>query len=175
MPMREVVDFVREFDAYFLLGLTAVSLLLIIYTICLSRKLGAVTRRQRARLAGGEVGEIVNSIVEHSETLAGLHELVNELNAKHVEHRDLISNCYQKIGIVRFNAYDDVGGEQSFALVLMDTNSNGIAISSLYGRQDSRLYVKGIVNGHGERALSEEEQRALDQALAGRGLAGVGR
>ena len=72
----------------------------------------------------------------------------------------------QKIGVVRFNAFDDVGGEQSFALAILDSNKTGVVVSSLYGRQDARLYAKAIVDGQGDRQLSDEERSALDQALA---------
>ncbi len=68
--------------------------------------------------------------------------------------------------MVKFDAFEDVGGEQSFVAALLDSSKNGIVLSSLYGRQESRLYAKGIVNGEGDRALSDEERRALDKALS---------
>jgi hypothetical protein len=71
--------------------------------------------------------------------------------------------------VVRFNAFDDIGGEQSFAVALLDANGNGVVLSSLYGRQDSRLYAKTIAGGEPDRPLSSEEKRALDQALTGVG------
>jgi hypothetical protein len=73
--------------------------------------------------------------------------------------------CLKKVGIVRYNAFDDVGGEQSFAVALLDSDANGVVISGLYGRQDSRVYAKAIYKGQGERPLSDEEQQALGKAL----------
>ena len=72
----------------------------------------------------------------------------------------------QNIGIVKFNAFEDAGGEQSFALAVMDEKKDGIIITSLHGRQDTRLYAKRIIGGQGERTLSDEEQKAIQTALS---------
>ncbi len=164
--MGEVINSIRAIDAYFLLGLAALFVFLLIYTISLSRKLAALGRRQSARLSDGNLGEIVSCITEQSDTLSALKDRHEQISTQQEGQSLALSSCVQKIGMVRFNAFDDVGGEQSFALVLLDASGNGVALSSLYGRQDSRFYAKAIVNGEGERPLSEEEQRALGIALA---------
>ena len=61
--------------------------------------------------------------------------------------------CVQRVGMARFDAFDDVGGEQSFALALLDANNTGVVVTSLYGRQDCRVYIKGINKGEGERVF----------------------
>jgi hypothetical protein len=70
----------------------------------------------------------------------------------------------QKVGMVRYNPFDDTGSNQSFALALLDGNANGIILSSLHSRQQTRLYVKEIVAGRSEVALSDEETEALKRA-----------
>jgi hypothetical protein len=84
--------------------------------------------------------------------------------AKQAELAGELDCCVKRMGIVRFNAFDDVGGEQSFALALLNAERDGVVVSSLYGRQDARLYAKSIVKGEGERPLSDEERRAVDKA-----------
>lgn len=72
----------------------------------------------------------------------------------------------QKIGLVRFNSFTDTGGDQSFALALLDGAENGIVITSLYSRTGSRWYVKTIKHGKAlEYDLSKEEQQALKKVL----------
>jgi hypothetical protein len=68
------------------------------------------------------------------------------------------------IGLVRFDAFDDAGGGQSFALALIDDEGDGVVLSSLHSRQASRLYVKDIRGGVADAPLSSEEERALKQA-----------
>lgn len=163
--MREVVDFVKANDAYFLLGLSVLSLILLICIVLLTRKLGRLNRRRSARLEEGRIGDIVDCLTDQSSALSSLQTQIEEIQNRQSEHGKALVRCLSNIGIVRFNAFDDVGGEQSFAVVLLDTDKNGVAFSSLYGRQDSRIYAKAIFNGQGERPLSDEETQALSNAL----------
>jgi hypothetical protein len=76
----------------------------------------------------------------------------------------------QHVGLVRFNPFSDTGGDQSFALALLDGDANGIVLSSLHSRLATRVYVKQVFGGRIEVGLSNEEAEALRQA----GLAQVG-
>ena len=70
----------------------------------------------------------------------------------------------QKFALLRYNAFEDVTGEQSFSIVLLDGNGNGTVITSILGRQNSRCFGKAIVGGQPMQPLSEEEQRVFLQA-----------
>ncbi|MEK7071745.1 MAG: DUF4446 family protein [Patescibacteria group bacterium] len=70
----------------------------------------------------------------------------------------------RKIGIVRFNPFREVGGDQSFSLALLDADDSGIVISSLYSREENRIYGKPIKNSKSEYQLSEEENKAIERA-----------
>lgn len=163
--MREVADFLKANDAYFLLGLSALSLILLICTVSMSRKLTKISRRRNARLEDGRLGDIIDCLNDQAGALASVQAQLEHVQNKQSEHGQALVPCLSNVGIVRFNAFDDVGGDQSFAVVLLDSDKNGVAFSSLYGRQDSRIYAKAICNGEGERPLSVEEQQALAKAL----------
>ena len=70
----------------------------------------------------------------------------------------------QKVGMVRFNPFSEVGGNQSFSLALLDENDNGFVITSFYAREGSRIYGKPIKKGESQYALSQEEIKAIDLA-----------
>jgi len=71
----------------------------------------------------------------------------------------------QKIGLLRFNPFNDTGGDQSFILALVDAENSGVVISGLYSRSGTRWYAKRVHNGKGtEHSLSDEEKKALDLA-----------
>lgn len=70
----------------------------------------------------------------------------------------------QKIGVVRFNPFSQVGGDQSFSLALLDGNDSGIVITSLYSREGNRVYGKSIKNGKSDYSLSKEEEEAIERA-----------
>jgi hypothetical protein len=70
----------------------------------------------------------------------------------------------QKIGMVRFNPFRGIGGDQSFSAAILDGNNSGIVITSLYNREENRVYGKPIKDGHSEYLLSEEEKKAIEIA-----------
>ncbi len=70
----------------------------------------------------------------------------------------------QKIGLVRFDPFDDGAGNFSFCLALLDATDNGVIITSMHGRQQNRIYSKRIINGQSEARLTEEEQQAIARA-----------
>ena len=73
----------------------------------------------------------------------------------------------QKVGIIRFNPFKEVGGNQSFSIALLDGNDDGVVITSLYSREGNRIFGKPIKNGKSEYLLSEEEKKAIEQAKYG--------
>ncbi|MCE5323132.1 DUF4446 family protein [bacterium] len=159
--MHVIVGFVKEYNAYLSIGLLVFSLILFGYMIVLSSRTSRLAKRKSVTLSGANAEELAEAISEQSALIYDLRNKMDEVHVRQMELGQAIEKCIQNTNIIRFNAFEDVGGEQSFALSLLDANNTGIIISSLYGRQDSRLYVKSVTNGEGERALSEEEQRAI--------------
>ena len=74
---------------------------------------------------------------------------------------------FARVGLVRFNPFEDTGGNQSFALALTDVAGDGFVVSSLHSRTGTRVYAKAISDGRSDGALSQEESAALRLALAG--------
>lgn len=166
--MQDITAFINSNVTEFIAGLAGAFLILLVYCIYLSRKLSKGLRKRDRRLPGESAAEILDSLDKHSRELAAIRDVTSSLSSRLDVQDDKLKECLQKVGLVRFNAFDDVGGEQSFSLVLLDDKGNGVAVSSLYGRQDSRLYAKAITNADGERPLSDEEKSALQSALSGK-------
>jgi hypothetical protein len=72
--------------------------------------------------------------------------------------------CAQKVALNRYNPFGDVGGDQSFTLVMLDKDDSGIAVTSLFNRDGNRIYGKTIKNGASEYVLSEEEKKTIEKA-----------
>jgi hypothetical protein len=70
----------------------------------------------------------------------------------------------QKVGVVRYNPFEDTGSNQSFALAMLDSSGNGFVLSSLHSRQQTRVFLKQVTGGKAETALSEEEAEAIRRA-----------
>jgi hypothetical protein len=73
----------------------------------------------------------------------------------------------QHIGLVRFNPFEDTGSDQSFAIALLDDARDGIVISSLHGRSNTRVFAKPVTGGDSAHALSDEESQAIRIAIEG--------
>ena len=76
-----------------------------------------------------------------------------------------ISECIQKVGIIRYSAFKDTGSDLSFALALLDEKNNGVVLNGIYSREMSNIYAKPIINGKSQYTISEEEQQALNKAI----------
>jgi hypothetical protein len=83
--------------------------------------------------------------------------------------RKMAEESYQKMGFVRYNPFGDVGGNLSFSLCILDTKDNGYVISSIHSREGTRVYSKSVRNSGSEYNLSEEEKKAIQIALKGKG------
>jgi hypothetical protein len=92
---------------------------------------------------------------------------LDELSARSAVIEAAGRHAIQRVGLVRFNPFEDTGGNQSFALALMDAAGNGFVVSSLHARTGTRVYAKAISDGRSDGALSQEETDALRLALTG--------
>lgn len=79
---------------------------------------------------------------------------------------DAIETSIRKVGFVRFNPFQNTGGDNSFILILLDGSNNGVMLSSLYMREGIRIYAKAIEQGRSRHPMSEEEKKALEETIS---------
>ncbi len=114
----------------------------------------------------GSEGSFEQTLAQHLETVAhtvrrmdGIEQAVGTLQAQ-------IPFCVQKSHLARYDAFDNVGGQQSFSLVLLDSRQSGVVLSGVYNRMDMRVYAKYIERGQPTQPLSEEETRVFRECLS---------
>src|SRR3989344_3331232 len=98
-----------------------------------------------------------------------LDERVTRFEPRLVALEHIAPAAIRKVGFIRFNPFTNTGGDQSFALALLDGNKNGVIISSLYTREGVRVYAKEVAGGTSKHPLSDEERQALERAMNGTG------
>lgn len=136
-----------------------------IWLIFLTFRQNRIIKRGRELFTGskkGDVYELLNSYLVKVKRV----EQNNDRVKKNLE--DLVSifkNSFQKMGIIRYNPLNDVGGNLSFTIALLDHSDNGIVITSIHNREGDRIYAKPIRGGKSEHNLSNEEEEALDKAI----------
>jgi hypothetical protein len=147
-------------------GLIAVVLALATACVILARR----TRSLDVRLSGitrGSDGRSLESVLDdHLEKVFAMSRELDDLTARTAILEGAQRRSFQRVGLVRYNPFDDTGGNQSFALALLDASGDGWILSSLHARAGTRVYAKAIKNGKSDAGLSAEETAALEQASA---------
>jgi hypothetical protein len=156
-------------DIALLIWTIAVTILVvvgIVWVLDLQARLGRLQRRHE-KLFAGEAEQDTGMAV----ALQNLADRLSETNARterlvaRAEQIDAtLGHTVQGVGFVRFRAFQDTGGDQSFALALADGEGNGVIVSALYGRGATRIYAKPIEGWLSSKPLGEEEEQALTQA-----------
>ena len=103
----------------------------------------------------------------HEKSIGKLERAVRRLALGERKLGELAEVAVRHVGVVRFDAFEDMGGRLSFSAALLDGNADGVVITSINGRQDTRVYAKRIENGSSAHNLSDEELQAIREALAG--------
>jgi len=148
------------------LALAVAVVVLVVWVAWLQRSDALLRRRLRRLFGEGEgvgLDELLDRQFRRLDTVA---ERVEALNRLHRELETLSQQSIQKVGVIRFNPFSDTGGDQSFAVALLDADGNGVVLSSLHGRADTRIFAKQVLAGRSKHALSDEEQDAIRKALS---------
>ena len=112
-------------------------------------------------LIGGNLDHVIDSLLDKDDELT---IKAREMSQQIASIKKSMSYCGQKISIVRYNAFDNVGSDQSFSLAILDEQDNGITLTGIYARENSSIYAKPIQAGKSKYALSTEENQALENA-----------
>jgi len=139
----------------------AVAVLSLAWNVALSRRL------KRLRSPGRRRASRTPSPAETGVTPDTLLNDVEQLVKAVDEIRDEQTYAIQRVGMIRFDAFQDMGGKLSFAAAMLDGDGSGIVLSSINGRTDTRIYAKPVEQGVSRYNLSEEETEAIRRALSG--------
>jgi hypothetical protein len=140
----------------------AVALLLALgYLVSLRR----VRHAQLAVLGGGKA-DLVDFSVSLQGRIDDLHRVVDEIAAAVAQVDRRVDDTVSKTAIVRYDAFEGSGGHQSASVALLDSARTGVVLSAIQGRDYARIYVKELDRGRASVALSQEEQEAVDRAMA---------
>jgi hypothetical protein len=158
--------FVTQHPGAITVALLVACVALLVGVVLLARRTSRLDQRLRG-LTRGEEGQSLEAILDaHLATVHELERQVDALATRSAVLETVQRKAVQRVGLIRFNPFEDTGGNQSFALALLDRNGDGLIVSSLHARTLTRVYGKAVVGGKSEAALSDEESAALRQALA---------
>lgn len=162
--MNSILEFLRT-DTFLIIILliSVLSIILLILNHLKLTKLKNEYSEFMKKLGNGK------NIDENLKVYMDRVQKVEDLNKEIIQYCErldkTVDTCIQKIGIVRYNAFKDVGSNLSFTLALLDNNNNGVVLNGTYSRDNSNIYAKPIKDGKSEYILSDEEKEAIEKAI----------
>ena len=163
--MPYLSQLIQIYSVYILAAASFLSLALLIWIFVLSLKIRKINADIRTMFSGNKVSNLEELLLSQAKSIQLLDKDIQELYDISNQINALASKGLHQVGMVRFNPFKDVGGDQSFAIALLNGKNNGLTISSLYSREGTRIYAKSIVSGESEKhPLTEEEREAIKLA-----------
>jgi|SwirhisoilCB3_FD_contig_101_192799_length_949_multi_2_in_0_out_0_2 hypothetical protein len=154
-----------QFAPYLWAGLIALVIVLIVWVVMLQSRVNHLVTHYNSLLDGASGDTLLNALDRYVARLDETIQHVNDLDALCHDIETAQVGSVQKIGVVRFNPFNDTGSDQSFAVALLDAKGSGVVLSSLFSRASTRIFAKAISDGTSVYPLTDEEREAIDQAL----------
>jgi len=144
--------------------LAVVALLLAVVALTSLRRM----RRDVTLLAAdGDAPSFVEAVGRQTERVEALRTEVDDLSALLARTRTELADALRHVSVVRYDAFGDMGGRLSFSAAMLDDGGDGLVLTAIHGRTETRSYIKGVKGGQSEASLSPEEQQAVTFALRG--------
>lgn len=162
----DILNSISQHAAEFLLFLALAVVVLAAVAVRQRMALQAIKSTWRTLFDGSRGENIERLLLDHLKERLALESNVAGIENRVTELETRMATAKRHLGAVRYDAFEDVGGAQSFALALYDDKGDGFVMNGIIGRADSRVYCKPIVGGRCDRNLSSEERRAIKEAFA---------
>lgn len=151
--------------AYFLIALFLLVIILIVITIICLNKMSKLKKTYTAFIKGKDGKSLEDVFVKRFDEV---DKLLKENKRKTKEINEIFENLKitnQKVGIVKYDAFHEMGGKLSFALVMLNKENTGFVINAMHSREGCYTYIKEIINGESYIPLGKEENEALEKAM----------
>lgn len=161
---------INQFSLEIILGLIICIFLLLILNLQTRSKVKRIRESYDILVGGNPQVNIDDVLMDNQRNISEINEEIGEIQKKISSMEVKHSFALQKVGFIRYNAFDGVGNELSYSIALLDSYNTGFVLSSIFGRESSVNYSKPIKNGESKIPLSAEEQIAMDRALKGENI-----
>ncbi len=162
--MAAVQSTFAQYALFAWLLVLALALVALLWVISLRRRLAYLSQRYLNLTKGIDGATLLDSLDRHLAEIEQLARRVDGVDGHCRELDEKLKLSLRRVGIIRFNPFGDTGGDQSFAIAVLDEHGDGFVLSSLFGRSESRLFAKPVKGGRSKYPLSAEEEQAIIQA-----------
>ena len=165
--LNTLLDTVRQQPGAALAAALGAYLFLLLLVVWALVRQSGLMRRQARLMRGTEGGSIEQMLRDQMEGAETVRSQIAGASERGASNEASLRLCLQKVGLLRYDAFPDMGGEQSFSIALLDSGDNGLVVSGLTSRHDMRVYAKPVVGGVSAFSLTDEERRAIATSAAG--------
>mgnify|MGYP000961838893 CR=1 FL=1 len=163
--MNAIVNIFKTYYLEIILVSSVFSILSIILIIMNYARTTKIIKKYKRLMRGVNNNNLEAMLVSHIDNVEKALKQVDELKHSHNLLSKQVDLCVQNVGIVRYNAFDNIGSQQSYSVALLDANKNGVVLTGLFGRDMSSTYAKPIINGQSSYPLSGEEKQAISLSI----------
>ncbi len=150
---------------FYIIGLLVICITIFIFDIVTRHKLKVLNQKYEKFLSGKDGESLEKTILDRFEQVDKLIK-VSTVQQKNIEDlQENILKAYQKVGIVKYDAFSEMGGKLSFALAMLDKENTGYVINAMHSREGCYTYIKEIIKGESYILLGNEEKQAVDMAI----------
>lgn len=162
--MKDIFVFIKQ-NAEIIVFYSGVVSILSLIILCIQGAKVSKLKKKYEILSNNITGKNIEEIIhQYYEKIDNLDIRMNKMDLLVEEIQNKLLCSIQKVGVVQYNAFDDIGGGLSFSIALLDEKNTGFVLTSIYSRNNSAVYGKPIKNGKSSHTLSAEELQALDRA-----------
>ena len=156
---------IKMIDIIFIMGCLIV--LLFIILLIVSIKQIVINNKYKKFMMGSDGRSLEDELRNKIKVMENLDERIVKIEDSNTTIIKRLNESFQKMGLVKYDAFEEMGGKLSFALALLSEKDTGFVINVMHSREGCYNYVKEIINGKSNVALAEEERQALDEAIEG--------
>lgn len=161
----EIIDYIESYSVYFILALMALLIVQTFFMIHVNMKCNRLKRTYSSFMKGKDGKNLEESMLEKFSQFEAVKEELERLKEELRNLEKKMKKHYQKVGIVRYNAFDGMEGNLSFALTVLDENDNGWLFDSMNTEKENHNYIKEIIKGESYIELTKEERESLERAI----------
>lgn len=161
--MQDFLQIFNSISDYIIMALVVIVIILFVLVISCMHSSSKLKKRYRKLMRGVEGENLEKIITTYMDKIDEVKEESKEVREIYNNIDERLKKSIQKVAIVRYKAFENVGSDLSFSLALLDDNDDGVIITSIYGRDESFTYAKPINKGLSRYDLSEEEKEVLKQ------------
>jgi len=163
------MEVINEFFQHYSIEILAASFLLAFLSFLIAVinyiRTKRIIKKYKKLMRGTDNKNLESMLINHINIVHEVESKLDEINRNYTEICKKLSNCIQKVGIVRYNPFEQMGSDQSFSIALLDEHNDGIVLTGLFTRSNSSLYAKPIHSMESSYPLSDEEKNAIKIAV----------